>query len=176
MWALTHTRTHTCTHTQCLFRFRPMETCRKKEINKITGCQTVFAMFSLPGWLSCLSPPRLSSRLLHKYIIFLFSPQLKETQFSDFKPTLNFFFRYSLFSGISHFMLGLCNRSHGRGPPRHTLYRDHSFEPSNLMAILKHVLVSEICLHLFPHMYTETMMWTFDLWDLYLLSAGMMGR
>lgn len=55
-------------------------------------------------------------------------------------------------------MLSLCNRSHGRGPPRHTLYRDHSFEPSNLMAILKHVLVSEICLHLFPHMYTETMM------------------
>lgn len=48
--------------------------------------------------------------------------------------------------------------SHGRGPPRHTLYRDHSFEPSNLMAFLKHVLVSEICLHLFPHMYTETMM------------------
>lgn len=41
---------------------------------KITGCQVVFTVFSLPGGLSSLSPPSLSSSLFHKYITFMFFP------------------------------------------------------------------------------------------------------
>lgn len=69
LWQEGKVKENSATHTRANALCGPL-----KCAAKITGCQAVFTVFSLPGGLSSLGPPRLSSSLLHKYITFLFVP------------------------------------------------------------------------------------------------------
>lgn len=55
-----------------------------KRSTKITGCQAVFTVFSIPGGPSSLGPLCLSSSLLHKHISFLFFRPSKTRQLGLF--------------------------------------------------------------------------------------------